>query len=276
MIEPGMVYWLYIIDENGNHSESIHYNVGVRPTIVRDVSVEVDMPTIRPSGSIIKPEFYVFNDDAPSYGIISLIVDGEIVSKKSQLFGTGQTQVIFNWILPRSDVYVDYDFTGIVTLYDNTISTAPAIVSTHPKTITVSGTDMPSLEIIQRDGQILADPALIYASDNNENLRFSVLDPQGQCIIGKSEQCLVQESTRDNRGGLVSVNYGEQVLRIKYSGADNPLERFSITSIDPITDKWIVTLETKDGMIPEAHASQEPSVKIKFRYHSEIITVKSE
>jgi len=122
----------------------------------------------------------------------------------------------------------------------------------------------------------LAEPALIYASDSNENLRFRVLDPQGQCIIGGTDDCLIKESTQQNRGGLVSVNYEDQILRVRYSGSDNPLERFSITSIDPITDGWTVSLETRDGIMPEAHALQDTSVKIKYRYHSEIITVKSE
>ena len=61
------------------------------------IEIEVDMPIIRPSGSIVQPEFYLFNEDEPSYGMVSLLVDSEVVSKRSQLFGTGQTQIIFNW-----------------------------------------------------------------------------------------------------------------------------------------------------------------------------------
>jgi hypothetical protein len=276
MTEPGMSYWLHITDENGNQSESLHYNIGVKPTTKSDVAVEVDVPTIRPSGSIIKPEFYIFNDDAPSYGIISLVVDGKIVSKKSQLFGTGQTQVIFNWNLPNSDGYVDYDIYGKVDLYDNTINTEPAVVSAHPRTISVSGSEMSVLKVITRDGQMLADPALVYASNSDSDLRFTVTDPQGQCIIGGADECLVNENTRGKRGGLESVQYGDQILRVRYSGADNALERFSITSIDPITGQWSVSLESEDGFVQEAHAVKDTIVKIKYRYHSEIITVKSQ
>ena len=66
--------------------------------------------------------------------------------------------------------------------------------------------------------------------------------------------------------------YGDQVLRVKYSGADNALERFSITSIDPITGQWTVSVENEDGFIQQAHAVEDISVKVKYRYHSETIT----
>ncbi|NQV39459.1 MAG: hypothetical protein HQ505_02810, partial [Nitrosopumilus sp.] len=276
MVEPGMAYWLYITDENGSISESTHYNIGVKPTTTSNVAIEVDMPTIAPSGSTIKPEFYIFNEDSPSYGIVSLVVDGQTVSKKSQLFGTGQTQVIFNWNIPKSDGYITYDFEGKVDLYDTTIVTESALVSSYPKTISVAASEMPALQVITQDEQVLADPALVYASNSNSELRFKVTDPQGQCIIGGAAECLVKDNTLGNRGGLESVPYGEQILRIKYSGSDNVLERFSITSIDPIIGQWNVSLESDDEFVQEAHASEDPTVKIKYRYHSETITVKSQ
>ncbi|MGY5142851.1 MAG: hypothetical protein ACW9XH_00005, partial [Candidatus Nitrosopumilus sp. bin_32a] len=276
IVEPGMTYWLHITDEDGSQTESIHYNIGTKPTSVSDIAVEVDMPTIKPSGSIVKPEFYLFNEDEPSYGIVSLVVDGEIVSKRSQLFGTGQTQIIFNWNVPKSDVYVEYDIQGVVELYDSKISTTPSVLATHPKTVTVSGTEMPALQLIQRDDTILADPALVYASNADSTARFTVTDPQGQCIIGSADECLVKDSTRANRGGLESISYGDQILRVRYSGADNALERFSITSIDPIVGQWSVSLESEDGYVQQAHAAEDIAVKIKYRYHSETVTVFSQ
>jgi hypothetical protein len=113
----------------------------------------------------------------------------------------------------------------------------------------------------------------MYASNADESLRFMVTDPQGQCIIGGTEECLINESTKGKRGGLESISYGDQILRVRYSGADNALERFSITSIDPIIGQWTVSVETEDGFIQQAHATEDISVKIKYRYHSETITV---
>ena len=272
MVEPGMTYWLHITDEDGAQTASTHYNIGVKPTTTSDIEIEVDIPTIRPSGSIVQPEFYLFNEDEPSYGIVSLMVDGEVVSKKSQLFGTGQTQIIFNWNVPTSDGFVSYDIQGVIELYDSEITTVPATLATHPKTITVSASEMPSLEVIQSDGQILADPALVYASNTDSNVRFTVTDPQGQCIIGGADECLVNDSTRGKRGGLESIPYGDQILRVRYSGSDNALERFSITSIDPIVGQWTVSLESEDAFGQQAHASEDVNVKIKYRYHSETIT----
>ena len=177
MVELSMEYWLYITDENGNKSESKHYNIGVKPTTVSEVSVEMDVPTIKPSGSLIKPELYIFNDDTPSYGIVSLVVDGKVVVKKSQLFEIGQTHVIFNWNLPDSDGYSSHDFQGRVDLYDHSVTTESALIHTHPRTVTISAYEMNSLEVIEKDGQVLADPALIYASNSDSDLRFRVIDP---------------------------------------------------------------------------------------------------
>ena len=276
LMEPGMTYWLHISDEDAAQTESIHYNIGAKPTSIPDIAVEVDMPTIKPSGSIVKPEFYLFNEDEPSYGIVSLVVDGEVVSKKSQMFGTGQTQIIFNWETPISDGYVEYDIQGVVELYDSKVRTTPSILVTYPKTVTVFGSEMPALQVIQRDDTILADPALVYASNADDTVRFTVTDPQGQCIIGGSDECLVNESTRGKRGGLESVPYGDQILRVRYSGADNALERFSITSIDPIVGQWSVSLESEDGFVQQAHAAEDVMIKIKYRYHSETVTAFSQ
>ena len=160
----------------------------------------------------------------------------------------------------------------MVELYDSKISTTPSILATHPKTVTVSGSEMLALQLIQRDDTVLADLGLIYASNSDDSLRFTVIDPQGQCIIGGTDECLVNENIRGNRGGLESIPYGDQILRVRYSGADNVLERFSITSIDPIVGQWNVSLESEDGFVQQAHASEDSVVKIKYRYHSETVT----
>jgi hypothetical protein len=204
------------------------------------------------------------------------MVDGDIVSQKSQLLGTGQTQIIFNWNVPNSDGYISYDVQGVVELYDSEITTTSSSLATHPKTVTVSGTDMPTLQIIERGGTILADPALVYASNADSTVRFTVTDPQGQCIIGGADECVINDSTAGKRGGLESIPYGDQILRVKYSGADNALERFSITSIDPIVGQWNVSLESEDGLIQQANASEDTVVKIKYRYHSDTVTVSSQ
>jgi len=90
-----------------------------------------------------------------------------------------------------------------------------------------------------------------------------------------SEECLVSDSTLESRGGIVTVEHGEIIYRIKYSGPDSPLERFSITSIDPFAGKWSITLESMDDFTPQAFASEDIKLKVKYRTVSELITVSS-
>ena len=89
------------------------------------------------------------------------------------------------------------------------------------------------------------------------------MSPDGTCVIGSTEECLVNESTFGKRGNVESVTIDEQIYRIRYSGPDNALERFTITSVDPIVGNWSVYKEST-GMIPEAYA-EEDSLKIKYR-----------
>lgn len=110
----------------------------------------------------------------------------------------------------------------------------------------------------------------------DQNLIFRVLAPNGDCIIGASEECKIHDSTANQRGGLASIEYEDQIIRVRYSGPDSSLERFSITSVDPILEHWTVSLETSNGIVPQAQALKDLSVKVKYRIHSESITVSSE
>jgi hypothetical protein len=140
----------------------------------------------------------------------------------------------------------------------------------------MSAYDMQTLQVIEKNGAILSEPVLLYASNTQNEFKFQVTAPNGQCIIGTGDECSVKDSTRSNRGGLSSVQYGEQTLRIKYSGPDSTLERFSIISIDPIIGDWTITLETEEGLIPQAQTVKDLSIKVKHKIHSETITVYSD
>jgi len=119
--------------------------------------------------------------------------------------------------------------------------------------------------IRDESGTVIARAAHLYASNSDSDLRFKVIDPQGRCIIGGTEECLINESTTGKRGGLESIPYGDQILRVKYSGADNVLERFSITSVDPIEGKWSVQLESEDGLPLKAGVMYETYLKVTYR-----------
>ena len=169
-----------------------------------------------------------------------------------------------------------YDIQGKVDLYGTSKVTDAAVLYNYPKTVSMSAYDMKSIQPVEIDGNVLSEPVLIYASDTQDEFSFNVIAPNGQCIIGSSDECSVQENTRGNRGGLQSVEYEGQMLRVKYSGAESTLERFSITSIDPIVGDWTVTLETEEGFIPQAQAIKDIVVKVKQKIISEMITVFSD
>jgi hypothetical protein len=89
--------------------------------------------------------------------------------------------------------------------------------------------------------------------------------PDGSCVIGGSSDCLVTDSTADRRGGLDNVIIGGHIYRVKYSGADNALERFSITSLDSVKGDWHVELVEQEGILPYASALKETLLTIKYR-----------
>ncbi|MCJ8305554.1 MAG: hypothetical protein HRU07_00725 [Nitrosopumilus sp.] len=277
MQDPAIGYWLHIIDEELSEVESVHYTIGVKPITPPDVSLELDVPSIKQSNSIIRPDLFINNDQSPAYGIVSLIVDGKVVSERAEFFETGQTKVSFDWKVPHSEGLSEYKLQGKVDLYGSTEITDSALLYSYPRTESMSAYDMKTLEIVERDGNVLSEPLLIYASNSlTDEFNFQVTAPNGQCIIGSSEECSVKDSTRSNRGGLDSVQYDGQTLRVKYSGPDSSFERFSITSIDPLVGDWVVTLETEEGLIPLAQAVKDLTVKVKHRINSETITVYSD
>ena len=277
MQDPAIGYWIHVIDEELSEVESAHYTMGVKPIVQSDVSLELDVPSIIQSSSTVRPNLYINNDQSPAYGIVSLVVDGVIVSEKARLFETGQTKVSFDWDVPSSKELSVYELQSKVDLYGSSEITTPAVMYSYPKTQLMSAYDMKTLEVIQKDGTTLTEPVLLYASNKQtDEFKFQVTAPNGMCIIGDSDECSVSDSTKGNRGGLDTVQYDGQTLRIKYSGPDSALERFSITSIDPIVGDWTVTLETEEGLIPQAQAMQDLSIKVKHKIISETITVFSD
>ncbi len=98
--------------------------------------------------------------------------------------------------------------------------------------------------------------------------------PDGTCVIGAG--CIVEQSTLLHRGGIDSVILDGQIYRVRYSGADSPLERFSITSLDSVLGEWTVEIELDESVIPYA-AAEENHIKVQYRAErSPLVTVRSE
>jgi len=227
----------------------------------------------------VKDDAYLENKATNAvYGTISLIVNGDKVTTEPQLFKPGQTKVDLEWIIPKVAKQMLYNVQAQADLYDVSLITEEGKLNTFAKSQTILLSELKPIEpLTDVSGKVIAEPALLYASDpHHENLRFRVVDYDGHCIIGGSEDCSVQDSTLSERGGIVSVEHGEGIYRIKYSGPSSSLERFSITSVDPFPSEWTITLESIDDFIPQAFALQDTNLKVKYRTISETITVVSE
>jgi len=278
MFRPAITYWIYAIDENLVEQVSKHYSIGVKPTFDVSAAIELDITTSKPEGSTIRPTAYVTNIAPESaFGTVSLIVNGNTVSTKAVLLEPGQTPVKLEWKIPKEGKQVIYDVQAKVDLYETSISTEIAKLNSFMKTQIVPLSQMRTLEPLTDEvGNIVAQPALFYTSDPyHENLRFQVVDHDGHCIIGSSEECAVKDSTVNERGGIASVEHKGIIYRIFYSGPYSSLERFSITSVDKFPGEWTITLESMDEFVPQAFALQDIDLKVKYRTISEIITVKS-
>ena len=122
--------------------------------------------------------------------------------------------------------------------------------------------------VTDETGNPIARPALLYASSDAEGAQFRVTAPDGSCVIGGTSDCLVTGSTTNRRGGIDSVIVDGQIYRVRYSGADNILERFSITSLDSVAGDWKVEIVSENGLISYAEAEAETMLTVKYRAES--------
>jgi len=257
----------------------------LKPTFDVNAIIELDITTSKPEGSTIRPTAYVMNTASePTFGTVSLIVNGDIVSTKGVLLEPGQTPVKLEWKIPKVGKQMTYDIQANVDLYDISGSTETTQLNSFMKTQIIPLSQMTAVEsITDKVGNVVAQPTLLYASDYyHDDLRFRVTDPNGHCIIGGSEECTVKDSTVKERGGIASLEHEGIILRIFYSGPYSTLERFSITSVDPLSGEWTITLEPMvkamepiDEFMPPAFALEDIDLKVKYRTISEIVTVKS-
>ena len=271
---PVTEFWIHALNSEGQSNDSGPISIGVKPVQLvesHQVSVEVDTKSIIAQGTQYTPTVFVNNNNGESvYGSVMLFVNGKEVSSVPKLLEPGLNEVKLQWIVPKMSTASKYEIMAAVNLYGEYHNTSSGVLETYPKTISVSLSE-PSVHlkmITDGDGKSIARPALIYASKTSDmprDLRFKVVAPDGTCVIGDRNECLISESTAANRGGLESVTIGSQIFRVKYSGHENPLERFSITSFDPIIGNWSVGFESDSESTLHAYAEKDASLKIKYR-----------
>ena len=180
---------------------------------------------------------------------------------------------------PLSGNATSYDISAQLHVYERLVATASTKLNTFQPTVSSSISEPVDVkQIMDEDGNVVANAALLYSSFNGDTkFHYKVVSPGGVCLIGQSEDCHVKSSTYDNNGNMQSVLMDNQMYRIKYSGSENSLERFTITSIDPIVGNWDITLETIDGVSLSSAILENIEVKIKYKSHQEkLVTITSE
>jgi hypothetical protein len=161
----------------------------------------------------------------------------------------------------------------LLEVYDKSYITGVATLDTFVRTkIVPISEDISFVPATDKLGNTIARPAMMYSSNDGTG-EFRVTAPDGTCVIGAG--CLVEQSTLRHRGGIDSVIIDGHIYRVRYSGADSPLERFSITSLDSVLGNWNVSIE--DNSMFTAAAAVDVPVKVQYRAErSPLVTVRSE
>jgi hypothetical protein len=261
---PAVEYWIRITTEEGVIQESIHHIVGVKPEGYSGTSsVEMDITTIKAQGTTLKPTAYLTNEgDIPVYGGVSLLADGKKVYSKPVLFTPGQNIINLEWSIPKTGSSTSYEMQTQLDVYDIQYITGMATLDTFARTKTVPMSAQSDIVPATDElGNVIARPAMMYSSNDGTG-QFKVTAPDGTCVIGSG--CLVEESTLKHRGGIDSVLVDGHIYRVRYSGVDSPLERFSITSLDSVLGKWNVEIDDKEGKFV-AFAENDIPIKVQYR-----------
>ena len=264
----GIRYWLHAINEDLEVSDSTKYLISVKPGYSLFGKLEFDVVTIKAEGSVLKPIAYFTNEiSKPVSGAISLIVDGKVVhTSQPQIFEKGETSVELEWKIPKVGKVVDYQVKVIAEFCGKVFETIEVTLSTFPRTVLESISDKINIKLFtDKLGNTVARPGSLYSSDSNPNTSFRVVSSDGTCVIGSTDECMIRDSTFGKPGNIESVTIDGQIYRIRYSGPENVVERFTITSVDPILGYWNVYKETPQGIIPKAYAENENPLKIQYR-----------
>ena len=265
---PALVYWIHVKNSGQKTSDSQQYILGIKSTYTVNNDLDIDIQTNRAEGTTSTPTAYVTNNaKGPLFGTVSLLINGESVyTSVPQIFETGQTAVKLEWHTPVLHQVVSYQVTASVEIYGKSIKTNVHTVNTFPSTKTIAIPNNDSIDVIASGNTEIAYPSVLYSSFTNDHtMRYKVTSPDGTCVIGIDDGCMVHDSTLQSQGGLQTVTLGDQVYRIRYSGPDSTLERFSITSVDPITGNWKVDIVSQHGTVPTMNAESSTFLKIQYR-----------
>lgn len=267
MVSPAMTYWIDVHNTAQKTTDSDQYSVGVVPQYSVIGNLEMDMMPTRAEGTTSHPTAYFTNNSTSAvYGSVSLVVDGNVAyTSPASVFGPGQTAVTLAWKAPTLDEVKDHQVYAEANIYGQVFDTDTSTLVSFPSTKTFQISGQNDIESLTEGNITIADPAVLYSSFHNEGtMRYHVTAPDGTCVIGGADNCLVTKSTFGLRGNFKIITVDQQTYLVRYSGPDSPLERFSITSADPIVGKWTVGIDSQADLLPLAQAVNDVFLKVKY------------
>jgi hypothetical protein len=258
----GIRYWIYTIDEGSNVSESDKYLMSVKPGYSL-LENDIEVVTIQVEGTTLNALVYIDNIiSEKASGIISLIVDGKVVDTIEQDFDYGESIVALAWEIPKASEVIDYQIKAIGQFCEKQFETEEITLSTFPRVVVETIPGLIDVEIfVDKLGNTIGRAASLHSFDKNTETSFRVEAPDGTCVIGIADECLINEATFGGPRNIESITIDNQIYRIRYSGPDNVIERFTITSIDPIVGNWGIYKESTDGKL---HTDDEGILKIHY------------
>jgi len=265
---PAMSYWISVHNSAGKTTSSDVYSIGVKPSYPVVGNLDLDTKMARIEGTTAHPTaYYTNNSTGPVYGRVVLLVNGTVAyASPSQVFAPGQSTVNLEWKTPTVGKMSQYNVQARAEIFGNSIDTVSWPVTTFPGTANLPISNLVNVTDVSIGNTTIATASTLYSSFKNDGtMNFKVTASDGTCVIGADNECLVTKSTLGLAGNFKTVTVGDQVYRVRYTGSDDPLERFSITSVDSMSGNWKVEIDSASSLLPMAHAMDDVSLKVKYR-----------
>jgi hypothetical protein len=266
LVSPATQYWLLIGNQDQLTRSSDNYTIGVAPPYEMNATIGLEMPQVITEGTIFSPTIYLQNNaNGPAYGTISFMLYNETVAIfAGNLYGTGSHVITLGWDSAIHGHLMSYPVKIKADFYGKSFVTDDTVLYTVPSSLSVPLSNISEIKsFVDENGNTLAGAHTLYSSfRSTDGTIYSVTSPDGTCVIGDSSDCLVQSSTLHQANHSKTITLNGQEFKVQYTGKDSPLQRFTITSSDPIVGQWKVSL-VRDGQ-EQIQSEDQTMLKIKY------------
>jgi len=263
LVSPAITYWMYANNTGGFESESDQYSIGVSPTYPVNGTIGFVIPQNVPADLIQSLQVYFTNNSTGIlYGSVSLVVDGKQVSQfVDHVFDRGTSVMDLDWNVTKTNDTTTHSVQAIAEFYGNTISSDNATVNAYVTKKIVPLENMGPLKpLVDKQGNVVATPGSLYSSSSSV-VKFHIVSPDGTCVIGEASTCLVHKSTVSPSGRYSSISLDGENYLVYYPGGNSTLERFLITSLQPITGDWKISLEKNGVEQKDLEANEQLNIR---------------